>query len=344
MDKLVVFNNSDLSRFLNIRPSESKFGEHVNMLPPVCNIYEYIEKLDVNYVLIGIPENIGVLANFGKQSTIHTWEATLKSLLNIQKNEFTNPENVLILGYLNFEKELKKINELDLSIDKQLDKCRKIVSKIDKEVSNLVYSIKKAGKIPIIVGGGHNNSYGNIKGSALALNSPINVINLDTLTNFKPEEGRHSGNGFTYAYVEGFLKNYYVFGVHENHIPNSILKEINKLKHISFSSYESIEVKQTTTFKKELKQALSCIEALPFGIEIDCSAIEKLNEDTSTTSGFSTKKARRFVNYFGKREAVQYLHICEAAPTKENALHIGKQISYLITDFINANSSRKVAE
>ncbi|WP_299779398.1 arginase family protein [uncultured Formosa sp.] len=344
MDKLVVFNNSDLSRFLNIRPSESKFGEHVKMLPSTCNIYEYIENLDVGYVLIGIPESIGVFANLGQQSTTHIWEATLKVLLNIQKNEFTNPEDVLILGYLNFEKELKKINDLDLSIDKQLVKCRKIVSKIDKEVSNLVYCIKKAGKIPIIIGRGHNNAYGNIKGSALALNSPINVVNLDTLTNFKPEEGRHSGNGFTYAFTEGFLKKYYVFGVHENHIPNSILKTINKLKEVSFSSYESIEVKQNTTFKKELKHAWSFIKELPFGIEIDCSAIEKLNEDTVTTCGFSLKKARRFVNYFGKRKAVQYLHICEATPTEENALQIGKQISYLVTDFIHAHSTKKTLE
>jgi formiminoglutamase len=29
-------------------------------------------------------------------------------------------------------------------------------------------------------------------------------------------EGRHSGNGFSYAYEEGFLKIFY-FGLHENY-------------------------------------------------------------------------------------------------------------------------------
>ena len=36
----------------------------------------------------------------------------------------------------------------------------------------LVNQIVRAGKIPVIIGGGHNNAYGNIKGSALALGKP----------------------------------------------------------------------------------------------------------------------------------------------------------------------------
>jgi formiminoglutamase len=42
------------------------------------------------------------------------------------------------------------------------------VKKIDKDVSHIIFNIIKLGKIPIIIGGGHNNAYGNIKGSALA--------------------------------------------------------------------------------------------------------------------------------------------------------------------------------
>lgn len=344
MNKLVVFNNSDLSRLLNIRPFESKFGERVNILPEICNIYEYIETLDVDYVLVGLPEDIGVFANLGNRGTSETWETTLKNLLNVQKNEFTNPERVLILGYLDFEKELKKISTLDRTIDKQLAKSRKIVSKIDKHVSHLIYSIIKAGKKPIIIGGGHNNAYGNIKGAALASNSSINVINFDAHTNFRLEEGRHSGNAFTYAFTEGFLKNYYIFGLHESYISNTILKTINKLKHVNFSSYEDMEVKQNTSFKKELQNALNLFADQPFGIELDCKAIENISSNIMSPGGFSLKKARQFVHYFGKRKHVQYLHICEASPTEENIDQIGKLITYLITDFISANTSKKTDE
>ncbi|MFB9052340.1 formimidoylglutamase [Formosa undariae] len=337
MDKLVVFDNSDLLKFLKIRPNESKFGEYVNLLPPDCNIYEHIENLDVDYVLVGLPEDIGVFANHGTRGTSTTWETTLKSILNVQKNDFTFPERLLILGYLNFEKELEKINLLDRSIDKELAKSRKIVSKVDKHVSHLIYTIIKAGKTPIIIGGGQNNSYGNIKGTALALNAPINVINFDSQTNFRSEEGRHSGNGFTYAFTEGFLKNYYIFGLHESYITNTILKTIEKLNHIEYSSYESMEITQSSSFKKEIKNGLSFIEGKPFGIEIDCNAIENISSNTMSSSGFSIKKARQFTHFFGKQENATYLHICEAAPTESNADQIGKLITYLITDFMQAH-------
>ena len=67
-----------------------------------------------------------------------------------------------------------------------------------------------ADKKPIIIGGGHNNAYGNIKGTSLAIGEPINVINFDAHSDFRPEEGRHSGNGFSYAYTEGFLNYYFI--------------------------------------------------------------------------------------------------------------------------------------
>ncbi|WP_066218756.1 formimidoylglutamase [Formosa haliotis] len=338
MDKLVVFNNSDLSKFLNIRPFESKFGEHINLLPPDCNIYEYIETLDVEYVLVGLPEDVGVFANLGDCGASTTWETTLKYILNIQKNEFTQPEKVLILGHLDFEKELKKIQTLDRTIEKELAKARKLVSKIDKHVTHLVYTLIKAGKKPILIGGGHNNAYGNIKGAALALNDSINAINFDAHTHFRAEEGRHSGNSFTYAFTEGFLNQYYMFGLHESYISNSILKTINKLNNVNYSTYEDIEVKNKSSFKKELQKALALIENKPFGLEIDCDAIENINCSAMSPGGFNLKRARQFVHYFGKQNHATYLHICEAVPNESNETQIGMLIAYLISDFIQANS------
>ncbi len=101
--------------------------------------------------------------------------------------------------------------------DKSLKTYRRQVETIDQSVNQLVYSIVKAGKIPIVVGGGHNNAYGIIKGCALALKTKINTINFDAHTDLRALEGRHSGNGFSYAIDEGFLNRYFIFGLHENH-------------------------------------------------------------------------------------------------------------------------------
>ncbi|MFD2823721.1 formimidoylglutamase [Lacinutrix iliipiscaria] len=337
MDKLVLFNAEKLKRLVNKRPKESKFGEHITVLASVFNIYEQLKNLDVEHVIIGLPEDVGVFANYGKSGTSSAYEATIKILLNIQSNAFTNPKKVLILGHLNFEDELEKLKLLDQSKKKDVAKARKMVSKIDKQVVSIIHDIVKAGKKPIIIGGGHNNAYGNIKGASLALNTAINVVNFDAHTDFRPEEGRHSGNGFSYAFAEGFLKNYFIFGIHENYTSQNILNTINKLKTIDYNTFEAISIRKTLKFKTEMDRALKHISDKPFGIEIDCDAIENIPSSAMSPSGFNVNKARRFVDHFANHKNATYLHICEAAPSTETETQVGKLITYLITDFIRAH-------
>ncbi|WP_372756675.1 formimidoylglutamase [Mariniflexile sp.] len=335
MDKLVLFNTTTLNELLNKRQGESKFGEHIQTLSSISDIYDQLLNLDVAYVIIGLPEDVGVYANYGKTGTSKAWEATLKILLNIQSNEFTMAHKVLVLGHLDFSQELLKISELEESHPKSIKKAQKIVAKIDKHVAYIVQLIISAGKKPIIIGGGQNNAYGNIKGTSLALKQPVNVINFDVQSDFRPEEGRHSGNGFSYAYAEGFLKNYYIFGLQRNYTSDKLFKTLKKLKLVKFSTFEDLEVNKKVKFKDELAAALNHIAERPFGVEIDCDAIENIPSSAMTPSGFSVNKARNFVSYFSKQENVCYLHICEARPSKKTETQIGKLITYLISDFIN---------
>lgn len=339
-DRLVLFNQTTLKKLLNKRPAETKFGEHIKMITNISNIYEQLKSLDVDYVIIGFPEDVGVFANYGKSGTSAAWEATIKILLNIQSNSHTLASKVLILGHLNFEIELKKISTLSQSKLKDIEKSRKLVSKIDKEVSNTIYRIINAGKIPIIIGGGHNNAYGNLKGASLALNRRLNVINFDAHSDFRKEEGRHSGNGFSYAYAEGFLRNYYIFGLHENYTSNLIYKTLDSNKNIAYSTFEEIKIRKDLKFKNAMEHALFHVSKDVYGIEIDCDAIQNIPSSAMTPSGFNVNETRQFVSYFGKHKNATYLHICEAAPNPDNETQIGKLITYLITDFIKANASK----
>jgi formiminoglutamase len=338
MDKLILFNTDDLKSLLKNRTNESKFGEHIQLLPDFNNIYDSLANLDVDYVIFGIKEDVGVFANYGNTGTARAWEATLKVLLNIQSNAFTNPKKVLILGHLDFSKEMEKMKSYDQSNKKDINKARKKVAKIDTYVTDVIQQIVKAGKIPIVVGGGHNNSYGNIKGTALALKKPINVVNFDAHSDFRAEEGRHSGNGFSYAYAEGFLKNYFIFGLHENYTSDHLFKTLNKFRAINYNTYEAVSIRNEVTFNSELERASVFVAEKDFGIEVDCDAIKNIPSSAMTPSGYSVEKAREFVNHFGKQKHAKYLHICEAAPTQESEVKVGKLITYLITDFMRAHN------
>jgi formiminoglutamase len=339
MEHLKPFTTSELKEILKKRHNETKFGEHILLLPDFNDIYEQLLKLDVIYVIFGIKEDVGVFANYGNSGTYNAWDVAIKNLLNTQSNEHTHAKKVLVLGHLEFENYQNKISTLDQKKKKDILKARKKVAKIDESVTFLVSQIVRAGKIPIVIGGGHNNAYGAIKGSSLALKSQINAVNFDAHHDFRAEEGRHSGNGFSYAFAEGFLKNYFIFGLHENYTSDTIFKTLKKLKAIQFATFESMMIRRDTSFDSELETALNHISSKNFGLEIDCDAIQSTPSSAMTPSGFSSNKARAFVHYFGKQQNVSYLHICEATPTSEDDTQVGKLIAYLITDFIRAHES-----
>lgn len=334
MKHLNLFSKKYRDSLLNKRKGETKFGERITLLGNITNIYDALKDLDVDYVVFGISESIGVFANHGKSGAEDTWGATIKVLLNCQNNDFLHAEKVVVLGHLEYGNALEKIKKTHKSLKKQIAEARKFVEQIDRDVAHLVYTIVKAKKIPIIIGGGHNNAYGNLKGTALALNQTISAVNLDAHADFRAEEGRHSGNGFNYAYSEGFLNKYMVFGLHENYNSKYILKRLDKLKSVHYITYDAMEVRKELSFKKALSKSDKFLSNTHFGLEVDCDAIVNVPSSAMTSSGFSVKQARRFVSYFGQQKKASYLHLCEAMLSAN--YNVGKLMTYLITDFIKA--------
>ena len=159
-------------------------------------------------------------------------------------------------------------------------------------------------------------------------------------------EGRHSGNGFSYVYEEGFLKKYFIFGLHENHTSKSVLDIIKKTEdRLRYNTYDSIKIRKEKDFNNELVQAMKFIESDDFGIEIDLDAIPGIASSAMTLSGFSIEELRQFISYFGKNKKAAYLHICEGAPDLgevKNSHLIGKLIGYLVTDLIKSNNEKAI--
>ncbi len=340
MNNLNIYKKEDILKFVSKRKGENKFGEKIKYINDQNNFEEELRTSNVKYVLFGINESIGVKANKGNQGTETAWNETLKSLLNTQNSKINKAKKLLLLGTLDFPELIEKSKQLDVNNDTQLKKLYEFVTIIDQVVTNLVFKIISSGKIPIIIGGGHNNSYGNIKGLALALNKAVNVINFDAHTDFRDLEGRHSGNGFSYAFHEGFLNKYFIFGIHENYTSKKVLENLDFYNnHINYNTYEAIAVREEITFRDEMKYALNFVKNDHFGIEIDLDAVQGVASSAMTPSGFNVREARQFVSYMGKHKNSSYLHLCEAAPILEGNCNkqTGKLLSYLITDFIRVN-------
>jgi len=342
MEKLKIFSINDLAKITNHRSGEIKFGEKMIVIPKDTEPFAFLKTSKAKYVLFGIPEDIGVRANFGRPGAASAWDSAIKSISNIQHNRFCKGNQLVVLGKLDLSEEMKEVENLDFNNVNDRSKLSQLVGKIDKEVSHIIFKIIQAGKIPIIIGGGHNNAYGNIKGAALAKGKPINAINFDAHSDFRILEGRHSGNGFSYAYEEGFLKKYFIFGLHENYTSKSVLDIIKKIDdRVRYNTYDSINIRKEKNFDQEMILAYDYIRNDSYGIEIDLDAIPNIASSAMTLSGFSIEELRQFISLFAKNKNATYLHICEGAPDlgeeKNNHL-IGKLIGYLVTDFIKSNN------
>lgn len=340
MEKLIPFTITDLAKVTNHRSGEIKFGEKMLTIPKGENCLNYLKNCEAKYVLFGIPEDVGVRANFGRPGAASAWKSAIGSIANIQHNRFCKGSQIVVLGELDVTEEMNEAKDLDFHTTADRKKLSSLVEKIDKDVVHIITNIIKCGKTPIIIGGGHNNAYGNIKGTALGLGKPINAINFDAHSDFRILEGRHSGNGFSYAYEEGFLKKYFIFGLHENYTSKNVLDILKKIEdRVCFNTYDEMKVRQQKNFQQELNTALDFIKNEAYGIEIDLDALPNIASSAMTMSGFSVEELRQFIYFFGKNRNASYLHICEGAPElgeEKNSHLIGKLIGYLVTDFIKS--------
>jgi formiminoglutamase len=340
MERLIPFTITDLAKVTNHRSGEVKFGEKMLTVPKGENYIDFFKRCEAKYVLLGIPEDVGVRANFGRPGAASAWQSAISSIANIQHNRFCKGSQIIVLGKLDASPEMEEAKDLDFHKTADRILLSSLVERIDKEVVHLVTTIIKCGKTPIIIGGGHNNAYGNIKGTALGLGKPINAVNFDAHSDFRILEGRHSGNGFSYAYEEGFLKKYFIFGLHENYTSKNVIDTLKKMEdRVNYNTYDEIKVRQQKNFQQELNTAYDFIKNDAYGIEIDLDALPNIASSAMTMSGFSIEELRQFVSFFGKNKHATYIHICEGAPDlgedKNNHL-IGKLIGYLVTDFIKS--------
>ncbi|RXR17281.1 arginase [Flavobacterium amnicola] len=343
MENLIRFRQSDLSKMTAFRNGEVKFGEKMLITPKDEDIFEFLKNSEAKYVLLGIPEDVGVRANLGRGGANTAWESAIKSIANIQHNRFCKGSQIIVLGQVDTSQEMEAAKNLDENIPEERKQLFKITEQIDKEVSHIIYNIVKAGKIPIVIGGGHNNAYGNIKGTALGKGKSINAVNFDAHSDFRILEGRHSGNGFSYAFEEGFLKNYFIFGLHESYTSKNVLDIIKNIsERVKYNTYDQIKIRQEKNYQSEINKAFEHIKNECYGVEIDLDALPNIASSAMTLSGFSVEELRQFVYQFGNHKNASYLHICEGAPSlgeeKNNHL-IGKLIGYLVTDFIKGNSN-----
>ena len=348
MKHFKFYNKHEILSLTRIRRFETKVGERIQCLNDRQQFEKSLKESCARYALIGIPEDIGVRANHGIGGTDSSWVPFLSCFLNIQSNDFLVGDEFVLLGHFDFGDMKYLIEQNAHDQEERINAYRHAVITIDEEVEELIKIIVASGKIPIAIGGGHNNSYPLIKGTAKALYkaekiplAQINCINLDAHADFRPAEGRHSGNGFRYAEEDGYLHKYCVVGIHENYLPQNVWLDIVNNPFVDCITYEDIFLHEKRSFRQAIAHATDFTEETYTGIELDLDSIEDALSSAVSPSGISLMHARQYMSFAGSDAQVAYLHICEGAAQLNDGRKnetIGKLISYLVSDFVKGES------
>ena len=331
---LDLIPKSTFDLYTRERADEVKLGQTLGRLDSTENLSEELKKSKAEYILLGIPEDIGPRANFGHVGTDKMFLNTLSFLCNIQDNEFLHGKQILVVGQIKTSDLMLKASQFSNESSEGRNELCNIVSQLDNRVFEVLSLLFKSKKKIIVIGGGHNNVYPISKAFKTTHNQKINILNVDPHADLRPKNGRHNGNGMSYALAENFIDKYFVFGMHESYNNAYIINKLKSNKdRLSFISLETM-LFENWGIKRCVTKAHKFLGDKPLGFEFDLDAVSGAETSAKTPIGLPEFKIRTLIKEVVARHNVHYFHICEGIPSETGLT--GKLISYFITDFIKA--------
>lgn len=326
MHSLVQFFTKEyVTSLIDYREGEEKFGQALQVSSDGD-----LNSFRGKFVILGIAEDIGIRANHGMAGAASAFRSFIKSFVNIHNSRDFNGDQFLLLGKIRTGKLMEESQNADIST------LRKLTKNLDEMVFPVIQKIVQAGKIPIVIGGGHNNVFPILKGCSLACKQSINTINLDAHADFRPTEGRHSGNGFRYAYDAGYLKKYALLGLHQAYNNELILDELIENPDFLPIFFEDIFLRRKESWQEAKRRAIDFVKAGKFGVELDVDSLENLLSSAWSSVGISSDESLNYLYNCGKEPQVCYLHITEAVYKRSDGMEnvlVGKLINYMVQAF-----------
>ncbi len=291
---------------------------------------------ELKYVIVTIPEDIGIMANLGRPGASEAPDAFLKYFLNMQNNDYFDFSTVLVLGEI-------IVADLMESARKTVDlsELRSLTSNLDLRIYPVLAEIFKSGLIPIIIGGGNNNSYAIIKALNMATSYKIDCVNMDPHADFRILEGRHSGNPFSYAFSEGLLDKYLVFGLQENYNSSEMLSRFMQ-SNCKAITYEDMFLHHKINFTQGLNMVIEYFQnySQNLGLELDMDSIINMPTSAQSPFGFEINQAATYLYFIASKLKTSYLHLSEASPSLhsyDGSRIIGKSLAYLVLAYLKGS-------
>lgn len=352
MNYIKQYSRDEVARMYTVRAGEVRNGEVISLFESGnsssididSSLQQYFCDHNIRVALIGIPEDIGVRANYGRAGTRDAWRAFLSTFLNLPVNPDLNIARCVLLGEVNLTALLVKSDELSPGDPDYISELRQICGQVDDVVAPVVERIVARGVIPVLIGGGHNNAYPAIKGAVDALRGKgtaencFGCINIDAHADLRIKEGRHSGNGFSYAIEEKLLDRYCVVGLQEITLSEKLREQFSRYGQ-RYVSFEEMMIRNSTSYESHLKEALEWVVqgSNHYGLEVDLDCIADMPSSARSPYGFSLTDVAKLVHRIITVKPPTYIHFTEGAPSLgvDGDRQVGKALAFLLNGVIS---------
>jgi formiminoglutamase len=277
--------------------------------------------------LIGVPEDIGVRANYGRAGAAAAYQDFLRYFVGLPMPQSAKWNHISCLGEVQLDDLMQRSSQLDMQSLEDGQTMSELVKETDQRVQSVIDYILKEDVVPIVIGGGHNNVLPILRAVKKKLGDPVNVINIDAHTDLRSTSGRHSGNGFSYGFAEGLIDKYHLLGLQEMYLTDAMRNTMAE-NRVSYTTLQ--QMNQT----KALNDCSDFISQ-PFILEIDMDVVADFPSSAQNPNGLTLQKLLATCDNLLKGKKPLSIHICEAAPKYGYAGQTAKALQHLVYTLIN---------
>ncbi|EHM10683.1 arginase family hydrolase, arginase/agmainase/formiminoglutamate hydrolase [Thermanaerovibrio velox DSM 12556] len=280
-------------------PKDPRMGE---LVVPVTE--GGIEAFDV--VIVGMPDDRGVRANKGRPGARLAPDAVRRAFYR-----FT-PGFAPSLGELKIA-DVGNVKVDGLTIEEAHDALRRVVR-----------WVVSCGVIPIVIGGGHDNSYPGLWGLAEGLGlgeGELGVVNVDQHLDVRDLSwgGITSGTPFYRSLEEMPMravspKNFVEYAIQEAHNSPYYYDWLSD-RHATVMTFDEIQGRPMETFIKALQIAGRGTRAIAVSVDIDSvRSTDAPGASAVSPNGLSSHELNKVAYLAGRSYKVKYLDIMEISP------------------------------
>ncbi len=251
--------------------------------------------------LLQFPSDQGILTNNGRPGAAQAPDLIRARLFNLTPHA----------SYYQ-----KHTDLLEKVVDAGIIPCSEDVQKDQENLGIAVGKILKFGRMPIILGGGHETSFGHFLGY-VNNGKPVTILNIDAHPDVRPlRDGKpHSGSSFRQAleHESALCKAYHVFGLNP--------------ATVSFPHYNYVKNTGSALYEGELSKEiiLNHVEDAEgdLMVTMDMDAVnqgEAPGVSAPNPSGIDTNLWLQLAYEFGRNEKVTSFDLCEVNPVYDRDL------------------------